>query len=131
MSYITFCQRGLTGLCLLGLIAACAPQQPTANQYRKNIRAWVGRPTDELIAQWGQPTQVFMKDKMQYLIYVVDKNVALPGTESTLHQGDLRYLSPLADTPAYTVHIFCQTTFTAKDGMISDYMFEGNGCRAR
>ncbi len=131
MSSINFYQKISLALLMGSVMCACSMQDPTVAQYRQEVSAWLGRTPAELISAWGTPTQVFMKNNTQYMVYIVDKHVELPGVEDDLGSGQLQYVSPLEGTPAYDVSIFCQTTFLAINDVITDYLFEGDGCKAR
>ena len=115
-------------LALLGLCTAC--ESPSTANYRRNVRAWVGRTPQELIAQWGQPTQVLNTENGQDLIYMVEKQIQLPGTNGRYATGPLDYVSPLAGTSAYQTTLFCQTTFVVQNDRIVDWLFEGDACKA-
>ncbi len=116
-------------MCLVALLGACST--PTESNYIRNVKAWLGRTPTELVSQWGEPTQVINNGEEQFYIYMVDKNIQLPGTSDRYAQGQLDYISPLESTPAYQINLYCQTTFIVKNDRIMDWLFEGNACKAK
>lgn len=115
-------------LALLGICTAC--QTPSEANYRRNMNAWIGKTPQELISQWGQPTQVLNTAEGQDLIYMVEKQIPLPGTNGRYATGQLDYASPLEGTPAYQTTLSCQTIFVVQNNKIINWMFEGDNCKA-
>ena len=116
--------------CLLLGLLCIACEKPTESNYYQNVKSWIGKTPEELITSWGEPTQVINNNNRQYYIYMVDKDIPLPGTDGQGGNGQLTYINPLTTTPAYNVNLFCQTTFIVREGIIVDWLFEGNACKA-
>lgn len=115
------------GMMLLFLGACAATPE---NTYLRNVKAWLGRTPTELTASWGKPTQTFYKsDGTEYLVYMTDKNIYLPGVQDETGNGMLAYDSPLQGTSAYDVQVYCQTTFLVRNNRIVDFLSQGNDCR--
>lgn len=121
----------LTGIIIGALAGGVACTTPTVSGYTRNVKAWVGRTPEELITAWGPPTQVLENGETLYYIYTVNRTIPLPGTQARDPSGQLQYISPLQETPAYETDLFCQTTFVVSDDVITDWSFQGDACRAR
>lgn len=118
----------ILSLFILGFLCAC--QGPTESNYVRNVKSWVGRTPEELITQWGTPTQVLNNGNEQFYIYTVTKEIPLPETQDQGGNGQLNYISPIQGTSAYQTDLFCQTTFVVRNDRIIDWDFEGNACKA-
>ena len=118
----------ILSLFVLGFLCAC--QGPTESNYIRNVKSWVGRTPEELITQWGTPSQVLNNGNEQFYIYTITKEIPLSGTQDQGGNGQLNYISPIQGTSAYQTDLFCQTTFVVQNDRIVDWDFEGNACKA-
>lgn len=94
------------------LTAACA----TTRRYQEKLQGWVGRPSTELIAEWGPPTSTStLPDGSQlYLYRIVD--------EETLEKTG-------RNLAGYTPS--CRTTFQVRQGVVAGWKWDGQNCRAK
>ena len=111
-----------------GLCVACAG--PTEQNYTRQVRSWIGKTPEELITAWGQPTQVFEQDNRQYYIYRTERDIPIAGTQDWYNDQIPGYISPIFGAPVYEMQLFCETTFVADNGRITDFAFAGDNCKS-
>ena len=115
---------------LLFLIICAGCQAPTEENYVRNVKAWVGHTPEELISQWGEPTQVISNQGSQYYIYMIHKDIGLGEMTGNGGINEENAVYPLQNPQVYQADLFCQTTFVVQNGIIQNWSFEGNDCVA-
>ena len=99
----------IVGLALLG---ACA----TTRRYQEKLQGWVGRPSTELLAQWGTPTSTTSNpDGSQNFVYTTINEETLEKTARNV----------AGYTPS------CRTTFQIRRGTVSGWKWDGQNCRSK
>jgi hypothetical protein len=122
-------KRPLGLLVLLGL-TACAT---TAN-YERLLSSWVGHSELDLVRAWGSPTGQYESGGVRFLTYEQRRNVFMPGTNPTYQTniiGNTAYTTAIGGSPAYNIPISCRTTFEIQNQRITNWRWEGNGCRSQ
>ncbi len=114
-------------LCVIGLLGGCLSGEA---RYQRNMRGWVGRTPEELVTQWGSPTQVITNGDTEYFIYRIQKEAPLPNTSAFSTPTNPPILLPINETTRYQETFFCETTFVVQNDRITDWSFEGDACRA-
>jgi hypothetical protein len=137
--------RGLLPALVAGTLCGCAALgAPTQKGYGEAMQTWVGEPTSDLIARWGQPANRYPgPDNGTILQYV-----RTTGNTTDLHttqqpDSNLQGSSaPNAGAEAFRtlgarsgmsvqVTRSCTTRFTADSGgIVRQFQFAGNGCFA-
>lgn len=106
----TFGWLGFVGV----VLASCA----TTRGYENEIRAWEGKPFEQLAAKWGAPASTSTLEDGGKIHYYHRKNRHGVLVRSTAHEGTLE---PLLD---------CKTNvLTSPKGTVVGWRFEGPGCR--
>ncbi len=98
--------------------------------YRRNMQAWVGRTPEQLVTEWGTPTQVMTDGDKQFFIYRTEKQAPLPNQMVYDTTANPPILLPINETTTYQETFFCETTFVVQNDRITDWLSEGNACRA-
>lgn len=93
--------------------------------YGKTLDSWLYSTEDELIAQWGLPSQVYNSGTKKYLVYQrsrvyygFDKS---PRYETTYNPYLRTMTTKKVEPPAH----HCTTTFTVEDGVIKHWQYKG------
>lgn len=95
---------------LVLLVAGCA----TTRRYQAMLQGWVGRPTTELISQWGTPTSTSnLADGSQLFVY--------SQIDEETREKTARNLAGY--TPS------CRTTFQVRQGTVVGWKWDGKNCR--
>lgn len=127
----------------------------THAKYNALLNTWIGRPTDQLILKWGAPTRHYnMSDGTVMLEYFAENCVQNPGytytvPQTTTHSGQALALGPngalqqglyqgtqttqVPVTVPPSINCYrCTTRFVqGPDGLLKNWAWEGNGCKAR
>jgi hypothetical protein len=96
--------------CLALVLTACAD---VAN-YQANLQTWIGRSEQTLEATWGAPTSITQNGDVRLLTYIRNDGTFVAGG----------YWGPRVQS------LFCTTTFSVVNGVITRAQFEGNECVA-
>jgi len=101
-------------------------------QVEREMKSWVGHHTSELIRAYGLPTEVIDKqDVGKIIIYVYEGEYTTPGyaTSTTETSGFVKNPTRTTSTyyvPPRTYHYqLIKVFFTNKDGIITNYYWEG------
>jgi hypothetical protein len=121
---------GLLLVVLVILLAGCA----TRAGYETALNSWVGTSEPALVAAWGPPDSVYENDGLRYLTYrrMESRGGSGPSIGYGIGYGSGHYgssvFSTIGTSDGYITQ--CKTTFILRAGIIENYRFEGNGCRA-
>lgn len=98
-------------------LAGCA----TSAGYRRTLDPWVGEKADDLVKDWGAPTQQTALDSGEKVFTYISAGRAKSQVNTV---GSYSYVT--------TNQHSCQTSFVVSDaGVIESYSFKGNSCRSR
>ena len=134
---------------LLFVLAGCK----TTENYKKVLNTWVGVHVDNLVMQWGPPSNSYpLSNGGQVLEYRSDYNVQMGGNtvnvpQTTYHRGNINTFGGgnpqfgnysgssttyvQQTTPVYNIRQWCTTRITINEnGIITDWAFDGNNCIA-
>lgn len=95
------------------VLAGCA----TTEGFKKIVQSWVGSSESQLIANWGVPIRTHESSGTRYLEYDYQHQ----GYYTTCNSG---YCA------TNTIHKRCITTFAVRNGVIVNWSFRGNDCKA-
>jgi hypothetical protein len=118
----------LAGLC--ALLGACA----TEAKYQQVLNTWLGSNETPLVEQWGPPDRIYELEGNKYITYVRGRTVYLPGeapSSQTTFIGNTAYTNAVGGMPPMMINQSTVTTFTIKDGKITDWRYEGNSCKSK
>lgn len=109
------------------LVTACQVGTTKAFNASNTPSDWVGQTPISLLEEWGNPTQVINNEGYQYLIYMRAQNITFGDNEGEVGVGPLQIINgyPQA-TPVG--NLFCQTTFIVQTGIITQALWQGDGC---
>lgn len=110
----------------VGMVAGCMSSEAI---YKRNMQAWVGRTPEQLITEWGEPTQVITDGGRQFMMYRTEKKVDLPNQSVYSTTTNPPILLPINQTTNYQETFFCETTFVVQNDRITDWLSEGDACR--
>lgn len=110
----------------IGVLSGCMTSE---HLYRRNMQAWVGRTPEQLVTEWGEPTQVIKDGDKQFFMYRTEKNVDLPDQSIYNTTTNPPILLPINRTIIDQETFFCETTFVVQNDHIMDWISEGNSCR--
>jgi hypothetical protein len=110
----------------IGMLVGCMSSEAI---YKRNMQAWVGRTPEQLVTEWGNPTQFIMDGDKQFFIYRTEKKVDLPNQSIYNTTTNPPILLPVNQTTIYQETFFCETTFVVQNDHITDWLSEGNACR--
>ena len=109
---------------------------PTTKGYENILDTWLGGTEDNLISKWGVPSHVYESGTKKYLTYYKSRSFYTPGVapyyQTTYYQWTgTAYTSEYGGSAGYKVNYYCETTFTVVNGVITDWRWQGNSCRAQ
>lgn len=113
------------------LISGCA----TTAGYEKILNSWIGASEDQLITQWGVPDMVYQNNDKKYFVYSKQNSSYVPGTAPTYYSTYNSFTGTITTTPVggtsgYIMNYYCKTTFTVDNGVITNWRWQGNSCKA-
>ncbi len=111
-------------------IVGCAT---TAN-YEKILSSWIGAKEIDLVRAWGAPDNQYESSGTKFLTYQKPDNIYMPGTTPTYTTtmiGNTPHITAVGGTKPYNIQTSCKTTFEINNGIVVNWRWEGNGCKAR
>lgn len=113
-------------LCFL-LLAGCATE--AGLQAILNTR--MGLSEKQLIDQIGVPHKTHQLDNTKYYTYEYSSSYYVPRNSSTNIYGYGNYATAYTNSyGGYTVNSHCSITYTIENGTVTNWRYQGNGCRA-
>lgn len=91
-------------------LGGCASLQ--TDNYAVALQTYIGKPSSELVSEWGPPTREFREGSAKYYTYVKDRGGAIV---------------PMYGMAAM-VRAYCETTFTIDLDVVRAYSYKGNSC---
>jgi hypothetical protein len=130
-------------LLILLVLTGCA----TTQNYEKILSSWVGAPESALISNWGPPSSSYqISANSKVITYMRGRNVQVGGfatttpitttTTGNIYGGvNANYSSTATSyvqsvSPVTNIAMNCSTRFTVNNGVIANWAWEGNDCRA-
>lgn len=105
----------------------------TTENYEKKLNETVGYPESVLIRTWGPPDNVYVSDISKFITYNRQNNVYIPGTAPIIQTtviGNTAFSNAFGGSPAMNIEVKCKTTFEIKNGYVTNWRWEGNGCKS-
>lgn len=109
------------------LIAGCA----TEAKFQAILNTTMGLSEKQLVDKLGIPHRTYQLGATKYLTYEYSSSYYVPQNQSTYINGYGNYAT--ANTYSYggyTVNSRCNVTFTIERGVVVNWRYEGNGCKA-
>ena len=103
---------------------------PNESNYIRQVSSWLGRTPEELVTQWGEPTQVIPNQGNLYYIYMTKKDIELNNIAADGGTNEENAIYPLENLEVSQANLFCQTTFVIQNGLITNWAVEGDDCVA-
>jgi hypothetical protein len=124
---------------LIFSLTACA----TAQKYEAKLNQEIGKTSEQLIASFGNPTQVRkMKNGDMVIIYTYREDDLIPSPD-VFDSGDFvtedeafydftygGYEIPIGNDVGELVTDYCQTRFYLKNNIVQSWQYKGNACVA-
>jgi len=105
--------KRLIALFFVLLLTACATTgEPTTANYERMLQKWVGSSEDQLVAAWGPPVSTYITDSGSKLL-------TFGGTRGAVFLNGMM------------IPVSCITTFMLTNGVVTNWRWQGNGCRAK
>lgn len=100
------------------LLGACGNQSVKNSQkislsdskqvkYEQSLQNWKDKTEEQLIKKWGNPTKTTVSGNKKYLLYKKEDIFSVNGS---------------------SYNLYCNTTFTIKNGVVADWKYKGNNC---
>lgn len=112
--------------CLL-LLIACA----TEANFQASLNKTMGWSERQLVDKLGIPHRTYQLENVKYFTYEYSASRYVPQNQSSYINGYGNYAT--ANTYSYggyTVRNFCNVTFMIERGVVVNWKYEGNGCKA-
>lgn len=122
-------RRLLSAVLLSVIVAGCA----TEGKYGQMLDTWMGMPESQLLSKWGAPSSAYESGGVKYLTYSDSASGYMPGTAPSYQStvvGNTVYTNRVGGTPGFAFNRWCDTTFTVKSGVIVNWSWKGNACKA-
>lgn len=128
------------GLSLIILsLTACA----TAQKYEAKLNGEIGKTSEQLMADFGNPTQVKkLKNGNMVIIYTYREDDLIPSPD-VFDSGDFvtedeafydftygGYEIPIGNEAGDLITNYCQTRFYLKNNIVQSWQYKGNACVA-
>lgn len=97
-------------LIILLTLLGCA----SVASYEETLQTWVGQSEQSLEASWGAPTSITQSGDTRLVTYIYNDGTLVVGS----------YRGPRV------VSLYCTTTFSVVNGLITQANFQGNQCVA-
>jgi hypothetical protein len=124
---------------LIFSLTACA----TAQKYEAKLNQEIGKTSEQLMASFGNPTQVRkMKNGDMVIIYTYREDDLIPSPD-VFDSGDFvtedeafydftygGYEIPIGNVAGDLVTNYCQTRFYLKNNIVQSWRYKGNACVA-
>lgn len=110
------------------LLAACA-SRPT---YSSTLRPWLGQSEEKLYASWGMPYNIVYPSPDMKVVYYLHFSARPEDGITNPYSYEVAY--PAIATPNFgfgqpqTSNYYCQTHFTIRNGVVTDFGFNGDDC---
>jgi hypothetical protein len=118
------------------LLSGCAYMRANEAGYQARLEAMKGTHIDQLVMAWGPPDAEFtFEDGRKMYAFVTSKMFLTPrirpGFVGMSRFYGQRFGSHFEDEEMEMKHLFCEThIITDKEGLIMEWKFKGNACRA-
>ena len=95
------------------LLAGCATaSRATSANYEKILQAWMGASEDKLVSSWGAPVSTYKTDSGSKLL-------TFGGNRGAVFFNGMM------------IPVGCTTTFTITHSVVTNWRYQGNGCKAK
>lgn len=106
-------------------LSGCATQE----KYLQRMQLYVGMSEEDLVSHMGPPTSVYSLNKnTKYTTYHDSETSYIPERASTSVNKDGEFHSQYSG--GYERTQWCDTTFTIKKGVVTNFSVKGNNCVA-
>ena len=119
---------------MLLLLTSCAmsynTQNPTNEKYQEVLDNWLEKDKDELLSVWGKPSYDYMKDDINYVVYMKNKMQPVAQGNKIERMPRMAFDRPFFKEETATVSKGCTTVFIIQDDYIRQWRYEGSACQA-
>lgn len=116
--------------CFVFCLSACATQ-PTAARYEDELSAWIGQSEDNLYAEWGYPNTTYSAGPDGFVATYIKLYREPVDGDTEPYADDMTYLAmqvPSYGLPTPQGIYYCKTSFIIRNGIVTDYNFNGDDC---
>lgn len=119
---------------MLLLLTSCTmsynTQNPTNEKYQEVLDNWLEKDKDELLSVWGKPSYDYMKDDINYVVYMKNKMQPVAQGNKIERMPRMAFDRPFFKEEMATVSKGCTTVFIIQDDYIRQWRYEGSACQA-
>ena len=109
---------------ICGILSGCATQE----KYIQQLQLYVGMSEEDLVSHMGPPNTVYSLNKnTKYTTYKDIETSYVPASASTSVEDGKVYSRY---SGGYELTEWCDTTFTIKKGVVTNFSIKGNNCVA-
>lgn len=116
--------------CFVFCLSACATQ-PTAARYEDELSAWIGQSEDNLYAEWGYPNTTYSVGPDGFVATYIKLYREPVDGDTEPYADDMTYSAmqvPSYGLPTPQGIYYCKTSFIIRNGIVTDYNFNGDDC---
>lgn len=116
--------------CFVFCLSACATQ-PTAARYEDELSAWIGQSEDNLYAEWGYPNTTYSAGPDGFVATYIKLYREPVDGDTEPYAYDMTYSAmqvPSYGLPTPQGIYYCKTSFIIRNGIVTDYNFNGDDC---
>lgn len=117
-------------ICILTFIVSCAAK-PSPARYEDELSAWLGQSEENLYAEWGYPNTTYSAGPNSFIAtYLTRYNEPIDG-DTEPYANNLSYEAmsvPSYGLPTAQGIYYCKTSFVIKNGIVTDFNFNGDDC---
>lgn len=121
-------------LSMMLFLISCAiennTQKPTNEKYQEVLDNWLGKDKDELLSVWGVPSYDYMKNDINYVVYMKNKMQPVAQGNKIERMPRMAFERPFFKEETATVSKGCTTVFIIQDDYIRQWRYEGAACQA-
>lgn len=119
--------RNLFFFVLIGIlttITGCVSKQ----MHEDKLSSWLGAKETELVAEWGPPTGFYELDGKRFLTYSSSSQAMIGGTPPTTTYDSYGNAFTSGGTAPILVTSSCRITMIVETNVVTEWMYEGDGC---
>ena len=111
-------------VCLLTALTGCVSKQ----KHEDRLSSWLGAKESDLVAEWGPPTGFYELNGKRFLTYSSSSQAMIGGTPPVTTYDGYGNAFTSGGTAPILVTSSCSITMIVETTVITEWMYEGNGC---
>lgn len=103
---------------------------PTEEGYVARLNSYIGKNEEYVIDTGGVPTSHYELKNKKYLVYDRTVSFMLPGSSPRYFTSPQGYSTPIGGSSPMMINMSCKTTLILEKGIVVDWQYQGNACKA-